>query len=151
MKRALIACLIAAAATAAVADAAAPPPPRTQLQAFVCQRSSNQLNRAIAVTAVMRPVTGTERMAIKFEMDRMTSHSGSFANVRGGDLNQWRHPTDPPTLGQQPADVWRLTKEVVNLEAPAVYRFKVTFRWTGSSGRVLQDTVRLSERCNQAK
>jgi hypothetical protein len=149
MKRALISCLIASAATAAVADAAAPP--RTQLETFVCRHASNQLNRVIAVTAVMRPVTGTERMAIKFEMDRMTSQSGSFVNVRGGDLNQWRHPSDPPTLGQQPADVWMLTKEVVTLQAPAVYRFKVTFRWTGSGGRVLQDTVRLSDRCSQAK
>ena len=151
MKRALLACLSAAAlcASGAVSVAAgATPPPRAELDGFVCHHASDALDRWIAVTAVMRPIPGTERMALKFELQRMTAHRGSFVDVRGGDLGKWRYPRNP-TLGQQPDDVWRLYKPVVNLEAPAVYRFQVSFRWTGSGGRVLEVAHRLSARCSE--
>jgi len=134
---------------AITAVASATEPPRAQLDRFACHRASDALDRWITVTAVMRPVSRTERMALKFDLQRMTPHSASFVNVRGGDLGQWRYPTNPPTLGQSPDDVWKLTKEVVNLQAPAVYRFHVAFRWTGGSGRVLGTAVRLSARCSE--
>jgi hypothetical protein len=152
MKRALIAYAIAsvlcgAGAFAVVASAAEPP--RAELDGFACHRAADALDRWITVTAVMRPVPGTERMALRFDLQRIAAHSGSFVNVRGGDLGQWRYPSNPPTLGQSPNDVWKLTKDVVNLQAPAVYRFHVTFRWTGTGGRVLDRAVRLSARCSE--
>jgi hypothetical protein len=147
MRRALLVCLIAlSAATAAAAVSA---PPRDQLVGFVCRRAANQLNRAIAVTAVMRPVAGTQRMAMMFRLQRRTPASRSFSNVNGGDLGRWRYPTNPPTLGQRPDDVWRVNKEVVNLAGPARYRLVVTFRWLGMGGVRLAQAVLPSQLCYQ--
>ena len=127
------------------------PPPRASLQPIVCVGGSNQLDRAVAVTAVMRPVPGTRRMELRFQLERRMSGATAFSQVYGGDLGRWRHPTNPATLGQRPGDVWRLKKEVVNLVAPAVYRFRVTFRWSGSGGRALGQVTRLSGACAQAQ
>jgi hypothetical protein len=149
MKRALIASVIVAAAVGApvTAAASAPPPPRAQLEAFACHRAPDALDRWITVTAVMRPVVGTQRMALKFDLQRRPAHSNAFVDVSAGDLGQWRYPNG--TLGQRPDDVWRVAKPVADLQAPAVYRFRIEFRWTGTGGRVLGDVVRLSQRCGQ--
>ena len=40
-----------------------------------------------------------------------------------------------------PGDTWELTKPVVNLPAPALYRFRVRFRWIGSHGHVIATDV----------
>ena len=121
--------------------------PGASLQDMVCQRAANPLDRAVAVTAVMRPLTGTRAMELKFLLERRTSGGGVWANVPGRDLGRWLHPTNP-TLGQQPGDVWKLDKDVVNL-SPARYRFLVTFRWLGRSGLVLGRVRRLSGVCDQ--
>jgi hypothetical protein len=103
------------------------------------------LNRAIEITATMRPLPGTQQMALKFVLlERQPGHV--FRQVRGGDLGHWRHP-NPPTFGQNPGDTWVVTKQVVNL-APAVYRLRVTFRWFGR-GAVIGRTTRLSPACHQ--
>ena len=62
--------------------------------------------------------------------------------VRGRGLGSWISPTDP-TLGQQAGDVWILNNPVVNLFAPAAYRFRVTFRWIGSQGQTLGTAMQL--------
>jgi len=149
MNRMLLACAIASAAsTTAVAAAEDAQPPRAALEQFVCIRASNPLSREIAVTAVMRPVAGTERMALRFELQRSTAKHRAFVDVGGGDLGKWVPPPNP-TLGQRPNDVWIRQKEVANLAAPAVYRLRVSFRWTGRDGHVLARVVRLSKLCDQ--
>ncbi len=96
----------------------------------------------------MRPVTGTQHMAMRFDL-LMSSNDGSPPKVvSSGDLGVWITPKNP-TLGQLPGDVWKLQKSVVNLAAPATYRFRVTFRWTGVGGHTLGTTVRYSHRCQQ--
>jgi hypothetical protein len=155
MRRVAFACLGVAAAVAvggpALAGASTSPPPRAALEDFGCQRSSDSLNRSVSVTAVMRPVTGTERMAMKFELLRRRNRSQTWVDVSSPntDLGKWIHPTDPPTLGQRPGDRWTVNKPVVNLAAPAVYRFRVSFRWIGSSGSPLGTVVKLGKACDQ--
>ncbi len=68
--------------------------------------------------------------------------------MRGGDLNAWVNPTDP-TLGRHPDDKWNLIKQVVDLKAPATYRFRVSFRWIGAHGRVLGTATRNGPSCYQ--
>jgi hypothetical protein len=151
MRRLLILSVLASAAGPAALGAsvaAGADPPRAILNGFVCRTSATALNRAISITAVMRPVSGTERMALKFELQRRAAGTASFADVSGGDLGKWIYPADPPTLGTRPDDVWKLDKQVVNL-ASAVYRFRVTFRWIGAGGSVLGTAVRRSPRCDQ--
>ncbi len=155
----LLACAVglAAAASADGALAAPPsadgalaaPPPRAALDQFVCQRAANVLNRAISIQAVMRPVSGTQRMGLKFQLLRKTHRARSFVDVSFGSLGKWVYPTDPPTLGQRPDDVWQYTRLVAKLPGPAVYRFRVSFRWTGTGGSVLQLTSLLSPKCAQ--
>jgi len=145
MRRFAIFCGLAAASVSTAA--AATVPPRALLSGFVCHHAGNPLNREISITSVMRPVPGTQRMALKFELQR--SMGGSpFADVKSGDLGKWIYPSNPPTLGQRPGDVWRYNKPVVNLPA-GEYRFRVAFRWLGSDTNVLRTAVRFSPRCDQ--
>ena len=130
---------VAAGAPRPVA-AGASHPARASLRGFVCRPAPNQLNRLIEVTAVMRPVPGTTRMELRFVLLQQRPGHG-FRGVYGGDLGQWRQ------LSELPTNAWVLHKPVVNLPAPAVYRFQVTFRWLGSSG-VIGTQTRLSPLCS---
>ena len=84
---------------------------------------------------------------MKYEFAQASSEDQT--RVSGGDLGTWIHPTHPPTLGQRPGDHWTVQKQVVNLEAPAIYRVRVSFRWLGSGQRILKTSVRLGRLCNQ--
>jgi hypothetical protein len=137
--------VLALCTVSAIASAA---PPRAQLRQFVCQRALDPVAREISVLAVMRPVNGTQKLAIRFDLQEKTKPSGRFRSVRAPGLNSWITPNDP-TLGRQSGDTWRLTHPVFNLAGPATYRFRVTFRWSGAHGHVLQTAVRLSPTCFQ--
>ncbi len=122
--------------------------PRTQLRDFVCQRAVDPALRGLSVVAVMRPVTGTERMAMRFTLlKRKTRHSRSVS-VPGADLGRWITPKDP-TLGSLPGDTWVVNHPVVDLAAPAYYRLKVAFRWSDADQHVLATAVRYSHLCFQ--
>ena len=138
---ALCALLVATSASAGAQQ-------RTELRAFNCHRALDPGDRSAAVTAVMRPLVGTKHMAMRFDL--LMSSKGATAQrvVNAGDLGVWITPKNP-TLGQLAGDVWKLQKSVVNLAAPATYRFRVTFRWTGAGGHTLGTTVRYSHRCQQ--
>lgn len=129
-------------------SALAAAPPRAELRDPGCQRAVDPPGRSVSITAVMRPMSGTERMALKFGLERRSPHGGSFTVLRGHNLGDWVHPADP-TLGQLPGDEWMLKHNVVNLAGPAYYRFRVWFRWTGTGGRVLAKQAHLSAVCYQ--
>jgi hypothetical protein len=129
------------------AAASAKVAPRATLAAFACQRALDPPNRSVSVKAVMRPVTGTRSLALKFDL--LEKQAGATRTLTGaGDLGVWLLPKDP-TLGRRPGDIWELTKAVSNLDAPASYRFRVTFRWLGSHGKVLATAIRDSAGCTQ--
>jgi hypothetical protein len=123
-------------------------PPRAQLAQFACVHALDPENRSVSVRAVMRPLTGTRRMAIKFDLYEQTPGAAFASLGKVGGLGAWVLP-DTPTLGQLPGDVWRLDKDVINLPAPAAYQFHVTFRWTGLHGRTIGTAVRRSRTCRQ--
>ncbi|HSC04308.1 MAG TPA: CARDB domain-containing protein [Solirubrobacteraceae bacterium] len=79
---------------------------------------------------------------------RKTRAAAAFKIVRGHFLGSWLTP-DNATLGQRPGDVWIVNHPVVGLPAPATYRFRVSFRWIGSSGRQLSSAVQTSATCYQ--
>ncbi len=140
----LVFCALAVGATAAAAGAG--DPPRASVRAPVCVTAMDPVSRAISITAVMRPLTGTTKLQLKFALLRRTGSGASFRRVRGGDLNAWLDPTDPK-LGRHPNDQWNLIKQVVDLKAPATYRFRVSFRWIGPHGRVLGTATRTGPTC----
>ena len=121
--------------------------PRAELNGFSCRAAVDPGSRAIATTAVMRPLAGTRHMAIRFDL-LSRAPDGTVTAIRGGDLGHFTAPVNP-TLGQLPADVWRVHKLVVPLAVPALYRLRATFRWSGRSGRVLSTATRLSPSCRQ--
>ncbi|HEX3978700.1 MAG TPA: CARDB domain-containing protein [Solirubrobacteraceae bacterium] len=137
----------AAVAVAPVASVSAAASPRSQLTAFTCTHALDPGARAVAVKATMRPLTGTRRMAMRFELLQRTPGL-PVQEVSGGDLGVWRTPPNP-TLGQLPGDVWRLQKSVYNLEVPFTYQFRVSFRWTGLHGKVLGTATRYTRSCGQ--
>jgi hypothetical protein len=146
MQRLALAAVCALAIAAVAIAGAAAQPPRAQLRPVVCVTDLDPASRAVSVTAVMRPVTGTQRMQLKFELQSRRDATRPFTRVRGGDLNTWVSPKNV-TLGQRPDDVWNLIKQVVDLKAPATYRFKVSFRWLGAGNHVLASAVRTSQTC----
>lgn len=130
------------------AAAGADTPPHDQVRSLVCQKALDPPARAISVQAVMRPLTGTAKMQMRFDLLRQVTPGTRFTLVRGRQLGSWISPSDP-TLGQRPDDVWIVTHPVVDLAAPASYRFRVSFRWTGAQGQPLGTAVQTSTTCFQ--
>lgn len=148
MKRFLIAVLVMASAIAASA-AGASAPPRAKLSGFVCQTARDPATRGMLITATMRPLPHTLRMALRFDLLESQKRRGSTSAVMYGDLGKWIYPPNK-TLGQRPGDRFIFHKPIADLTtAPAYYRFRVTFRWTGAHGRVLGSIVRESPACFQ--
>jgi hypothetical protein len=114
----------------------------------VCQKALDPPARAVSVQAVMRPVSGTATMQMRFELMRQWKSGRPFRLVRGRLLGSWVSPASP-TLGQRPGDVWIVNHPVVDLAAPATYRFRVTFRWLDSHGEQLSSAVQSSPNCWQ--
>jgi CARDB len=143
-------CLAAAVigAGSGSAAAAASSPPRDQLRSFVCQKALDPPSRAVSVQAVMRPVTGTASMQMRFDLMRQTVSGGPFRLVRGKLLGSWISPQEP-TLGQRPGDQWIVNHPVVDLGAPATYRFRVSFRWMDTQGQPFQTAAQTSPNCWQ--
>jgi hypothetical protein len=131
---------------APVASGSTTPPARSQLTGFVCTHALDPGSRAVSIYAVMRPLSGTRKMAIRFDL-LQRSPGLPVQTVQGGDLGLWKAPTNP-TLGQLPGDVWRLQKSVYNLDVPFTYQFRVAFRWTGAHGKVLGTATRYSRTCH---
>ncbi len=134
------------ASGAALALAASAPSDRTSLTAFACRRALEPDRRTVSVTAVMRPVPGTQRLTMRFELFGVGG--GRTTPVRGGDLGTWLAP-NPPTLGQLPDDVWIVHHPVKGVPVPALYHFRVAFRWMGTGSRILATAVRVSDNCWQ--
>ena len=122
--------------------------PRSHLTAFACHTAPGPHDRSISIRAVMRPVAGTKRMEMRFELLTRQSLGAAFVAQTGGGLGAWISPTDP-TLGQRPGDIWIVPDLVRDLPAPGYYRYRVSFRWTGAKGRVLATRTRSSIECYQ--
>jgi hypothetical protein len=138
-----VAALAAGGALACGSALAATPP--AALTKIACHSTLDPSQRSVSVTSTMRHVPGTESLAVRFTL--LESAPGSATKpVLDGDLGHWLTPADP-SLGGEPADVWKLTKAVYNVDAPAIYRFRVSFRWLGAGGTILSSTTLSTGRC----
>jgi len=142
-------CVVSCGIAITTSAAGATDTPHARLRNFECRPAVEPAQRELSVDAVMKPVPGTVKLALKFELESRTSRSAPFRLVKAGDLGKWISPTDPSTLGQRPGDVWVVSHPVVGLTAPAVYRFKVSFRWAGTDGKVLATAVLVTRSCRQ--
>jgi hypothetical protein len=122
--------------------------PAAELTSFVCQRDVQPKLRAVSVTAVMRPVSGTRRMRLRFDLLSSSRRNGRYHAVHGPNLGRWVSPGDP-ALGSRPGDVWQVPHPIVGLDAPAFYKIRVGFRWLGRDRRVLARQSLVSAVCHQ--
>jgi len=149
MKRVAVIASLAAAAAAlspAAGSAAQPIPPRAHLRGFVCQRAVDPLHRLISVDAVMRPLAGTRKMELAFDLLMRTKRTAPWTLVPGGGLPMQTAGGNPP-LGQHPADVWSVIDTDKRLPAPADYRYRVTFRWVVRNHSAPETKTLYSPRC----
>ena len=146
MRKLLLAGAILAAGSALPTTVALGADQHTNLQDFVCHPAIKPARRVVGVTAVMRPLPGTVRLSMRFQLSG--TQGGHVTPVRGGDLGKWISPDDA-TFGQQPADVWVLKHPVTGVPAGSAYRFQVSFRWIGAAGRVIGASTRTSPKCWQ--
>ena len=98
----------------------------------------------------MRPLAGTERMELQFNLLEKPRGASSYSEVRGGDLGKWISPSESRRSGSARPTSGSSSKLVVNLAGPAVYRFHVGFRWTAAHGRLLGRQYRWAGPCDQA-
>jgi hypothetical protein len=149
MKRLQITILVVLAlAGYAVAAASAAAPTRAQLRNLICQKALDPPARAVSITAVMRPLSGTQKLEMKFELLSRLPGATAFTQLSGTGLGIWISPVKP-TLGRRPGDVWIVHHPVADLSAPAVYRFRVSFRWRGAHGRALGSATKTTGSCRQ--
>src|SRR5690349_25165197 len=118
----------------------------TSLKDFACHPAVKPARRVVTVTAMMRPLPGTVRLAMRFQL--LSSKSGQVSSIHGGDLGTWISPS-PPTLGQRPGDVWILKHPVTGVPVGSTYHFRVSFRWIGDGGRTIATSSRLTATCWQ--
>ncbi len=144
----MVAGLIALVAGSGAVALAMADSPRTRLTSFVCQTALDPAERAVSVTAVMRPIPGTGKMAMRFQLLKRTKRFSRPVALAGSDLNSWLTPKNP-TLGSRPGDRWVVKHPVVDLAGPDFYRFKVAFRWSDVSGHVIGTAVRATRLCFQ--
>jgi hypothetical protein len=144
----IIGALALAACAAAAADAQTPESQQTSLGGYTCQHALDPAARAVSITAVMQPLAGTQKMQMRFQLLKRPTKHGHGVVVSGRGLGSWITPSDP-TLGRRAGDRWVVHHPVVDLAAPAFYRFKVSFRWFGSGGTVLGTSDRKSRSCYQ--
>jgi hypothetical protein len=117
------------------------------LTKIACHSTLDPSQRLVSVTSSMRHIPRTESLAVRFTLLESAPGLAPKA-VPDGDLGHWVTPSDP-TLGRLPADVWRLTKAVYNVDAPAGYRFRVSFRWLGADRAILASTTLSTSRCRE--
>lgn len=134
---------------AAGAGGAGTAAPRARLTMFACHKALDPTGRSVSVRAVMRPVTGTQRMQMKFDLISVSGTPPVVVSRQGNGLDAWISPPDP-TLGQRPGDVWILQRFMVsNLPAPAHYHYVVTFRWLGTGQHILSTQTLSTVHCYQ--
>lgn len=142
----LAATIVGLAITTALALGSTVPNDRATLTSAACRRALDASRRMVSITSVMRPLPGTARMGMRFQLFGL--NAGQVVTVHGGDLGTWLTP-HPPTLGQLPNDVWIVHHPVSGVPVPGLYHFRVSFRWIGSDGQTLGTTVRTAPNCWQ--
>jgi hypothetical protein len=101
-----------------------------------------QSERSATFAGEMIAISGSARMAMRFELQERSPEEASFHEVTAPGLGAWR-------TAEAGVKVYRYLKRVTNLSAPAVYRAEVSFRWQGTRGRVIRRTSRRTPSCTE--
>lgn len=148
---ALLLTALLATASEAATRAALTPAVRSPYDARLlsCKRSPKTDVRTAVVAASMRPVGAGRRLALRVELYQRPLSGGRWAlrsDVPG--LGVWTAPSDP-SIGSRANDVFKYRQAVGRLVVPYAYRFRVSFRWSDTSGAVVRETTATTQVCRE--
>ena len=150
--RSLAAVTLAALSAAPALAAPAGPHPgaaahhaRYGTRLLACRQGGTPAERLIAVHAAMQGIPATARMGIRIELLRRAPGASGYSTVPGPGLGGWR--LSDPVAGAPGSNRLVVEHQVINLDAPARYRFRVGFRWYGQNDRVLATRRALTAVC----
>jgi hypothetical protein len=116
------------------------PPLRATLT--TCATGPGVDERYAVFTGSMPALRRTERMSMRFEVQRREPGGKRFVRVRGPKLGRWER-SEPDRAGF----VW--SKRVEPLDAGAAYRAVVRFRWHDAEGDLQRSAERTTAVCVQ--
>jgi len=128
--------LVAAAVAVSPSAAATEAPGSASVKLAACSADAH----SAAFKARMRWVEGTDRMWLRFRLLR--KGPGGFHVLKARGLDRWRK--SKPGVG-----TFAYRQGVRGLQAGAVYRVAVDFRWYDTDGTLIQTTRRHSPSCRQ--
>lgn len=138
MKR-LVPVLLALGLALPATAAAAVPSTSTKLSG--CHSSLQLLQRRFDLSAHMRAVRGTKRMAIRFDLFEHRTGQVGYSVVQAPSFGVW--------LASKSAAPFNYIRRINGLDAPATYRVTVGYRWYGAHGKVLHTLHRVTRTCHQ--
>ncbi len=148
-RAALLACLLALCAAGPVAAAgevrravATPGPGDYSVALEQCVGSAAQSERSATFVAQMVASAGTQKMAMKIELEARARGEAEYHNLLAPGLGVWR-------AAEPGVKIYKYVKQVTNLAAPAAYRAVVHYRWVGDKGRTIKRAEARSARCFQ--
>ncbi|HEU4657769.1 MAG TPA: CARDB domain-containing protein [Capillimicrobium sp.] len=134
---------LALAAGALAGSAPAVAAPEVSVDVTDCRTAINALDRSVSFRGEMEAVPRTDRMAMRFELYVQEPADEDFVRVDGPGLGEWIRSASG--VGKF---IW--TKQLTNLDVPAEYRARISFRWYDRSGDVIERAVRRTQVCRQA-
>jgi hypothetical protein len=106
-----------------------------------CRTGQDSGQRQATFRGQMRDVTGSVRMAMRFELlERYPGHTAHTVPIP--KLGRW-HRSHPGVLR------YTYTQKVKQLKPGGSYRTRVSFRWYGANGELLKRARRVSKPCVQ--
>lgn len=122
----------------------APAPAPLALRATLdsCQVTAVATNRSAVFSGSMPSIAKTWRMRMRFDLYTRRPSSSKWKRVTAAKWGVW-HVSRPRVPG------FVFTKVVDGLDAPAVYRAIVQFRWYDKQARLLRATQRMTPTCVQ--
>jgi hypothetical protein len=107
-----------------------------------CQTAVEQTDRSATFSGQMEAVPATQRMAIRVEVQERLAGETSFRPVVAPGLGVWRG-------SDTGVKIYKYLRQITNLPAPGDFRAIVSFRWLGSKGRLIHQTARHTQACEQ--
>jgi hypothetical protein len=103
----------------------------------VCQVAVAQADRVATFSGEMGAISGAKSMEIKVNV--LESAPGSGFTTPPGGAGTWQH--------SNASKVYRLVRNLTNLDAPASYKANVSFRWLSAQGKVVARASKHTPTC----
>ncbi|UUY06159.1 hypothetical protein LRS13_11805 [Svornostia abyssi] len=138
----LAAALLAAVPTAAQAAKARQAAPPLRADTSTCRTGVTPAERFAVFTGSMPARRGTDRMAMRFELQIREAPDTGYRTVKAPSFGRWER-SQPGRRG------FIYSKRVDGLKAPATYRTVVRYRWYDDAGAVIASATRTAPQCTQ--